>query len=210
MLIALVMGVHLYGAFSAPHNFPSRWFTRDDAFYYFKVAQNISEGHGSSFDGINLTNGYHPLWLVVCIPIFALARFDLILPLRILMLVMAALSSATSILLFRLLKKHTGEAVAMLAASFWAFSLDVHSIVTQQGMETGIVALSIVLFLYLLQEIETKEKIEQRDLVRLGLAALFVTFSRLDGIFFVLVAGLWIIFRRQPLRYCRTSRRLRS
>jgi hypothetical protein len=54
-LIALVMGVHIYAAFSAPHNFSSRWFTRDDAYYYFKVAQNISEGHGSTFDGINPT-----------------------------------------------------------------------------------------------------------------------------------------------------------
>jgi hypothetical protein len=200
-LIALVMGVHIYAAFSAPHNFSTRWFTRDDAYYYFKVAQNISEGHGSTFDGINLTNGYHPLWMLVCVPIFALARFDLILPLRVLIVVMAALSVATSILLFRLLKKAIGEPIAMLAASFWAFNMLVHSIITQQGMETGIVALSVVLFLYLLQKAEAKKQLATTDLIFLALAALFVIFSRLDGIFLVLLAGVWLIFRGSPIRY---------
>jgi hypothetical protein len=199
-LIALVMGVHIYAAFSAPHNFSTRWFTRDDAYYYFKVAQNISEGHGSTFDGINPTNGYHPLWMLVCVPIFALARFDLILPLRVLLVVMAALSVTTSILLFRLLKKATGEPIAMLAASFWAFNMEVHSVVTQQGMETGVVALSAVVFLYLLQKMEGKQ-LTSKDLVYLALAALFVIFSRLDGIFLVLIAGFWVIFRGSSIRY---------
>ncbi len=200
-LIALVMGVHIYAACSAPHNFAARWFTRDDAYYYFKVAQNISEGQGSTFDGINLTNGYHPLWMMICVPIFSLARYDLILPLRILLVVMAALSVATSILLFRLLKKQTGPAIAMLATAFWALSLEVHSIVTQQGMETGIVAFSMVLFLVLLQKTESKAALGTRDLVYLGLAALLVLFSRLDGIYFILISGVWLVFRRSPIRY---------
>jgi len=199
-LIAVVMGVHLYAAFSAPHNFPTRWFTRDDAYYYFKVAENLSEGRGSTFDGINLTNGYHPLWMLVCVPIFTLARFDLILPLRVLMVVMAALSATTSILLFRLLKKAVGEPIAMLAAAFWAFNLVVHDIITQQGMETGIVALSIVFFLYQLQKAELKSQLSTADFVTLAFSALFVLFSRLDGIFLILIAGAWIVFRRHPLR----------
>lgn len=200
-LIIIVMSVHLYAALSEPHNFSSRWFTRDDAFYYFKVAQNISEGYGSTFDRINPTNGYHPLWMLVCVPIFALARFDLILPLRILLLVMAVLSVSTSILLFRLLKKPVGLPAAMLAASFWAFSLEVHSIVTQQGMETGIVAFSIVLFLFVLQKMESKTTLANRDLLYLGGTAIFVLFSRLDNIYLILLAGIWVIFRRSTIRY---------
>src|SRR5512147_288860 len=133
-LIVVVMSISLYAALSDAQNLSWRWFTRDEAYYYFKVAQNISEGHCSTFDGINPTNGYHPLWMLVCVPIFALARFDLILPLRVLLITMAALSVTTSILLFRLLKKAIGEPIAMLAASFWAFDMLVHSIITQQGM----------------------------------------------------------------------------
>lgn len=41
------------------------WFA-DDAFYYLEVANHVAAGHGSTFDGAAATNGYHPLWMVVC------------------------------------------------------------------------------------------------------------------------------------------------
>ncbi len=44
----------------------------DDAFYYFRIAQQILAGNGSTFDGQNLTNGYHPLWMLACLPAFGL------------------------------------------------------------------------------------------------------------------------------------------
>ncbi len=37
-------------------------FAHDDSFYYLKTAFNFSTGNGSSFDTINPTNGYHPLY----------------------------------------------------------------------------------------------------------------------------------------------------
>src|SRR6201992_2723619 len=36
---------------------------QDDCFYYLQVARNIASGHGSTFNGLTLTNGYQPLWL---------------------------------------------------------------------------------------------------------------------------------------------------
>lgn len=196
------MSAHVYAAISAPQNFSSRWFVRDDAYYYFKVAQNISEGRGSTFDGINPTNGYHPLWMLVCVPIFALARFDLILPLRLLVLVMAALSVASSILLFRLLKKPAGEPIAMLAAAYWAMDLGLHDIITQQGMETGVVAFSVLLLLRLMQTLDEKqEPLTGTDFVKLALTALLMLFSRLDTVYLLLLAGVWMVFRRTPIRW---------
>jgi len=40
-------------------------FTNDDAFFYLKTAANFATGLGSTFDGINPTNGYHPLWFLL-------------------------------------------------------------------------------------------------------------------------------------------------
>src|SRR5690349_1856159 len=122
ILVSIVMGISLYAALSDSQNLSWRWFTRDDAYYYFKVAQNISEGHGSTFDGINPSNGYHPLWMLVCIPIFALARFDLILPLRVLLVVMGGFSAVTAVLIYRLARENLSQPVAIVAASFWAFN----------------------------------------------------------------------------------------
>src|SRR5512141_2512529 len=120
-LTVVVLGAYIYAALSDAQNLPNRWFIRDDAYYYFKVAQNISEGHGSTFDGIHPTNGYHPLWMLICIPIFALARYDLILPLRVLVLVTGVLQIATALLLYRLVRKIISTPVAVLVATYWVF-----------------------------------------------------------------------------------------
>lgn len=40
-------------------------FALDDSFFYIKTAFNFASGHGSTFDGINLTNGYQPLWFLI-------------------------------------------------------------------------------------------------------------------------------------------------
>jgi len=204
ILIIVVLSISLYAAFSDAQNFSQRWFMRDDAYYYFKVAQNISEGHGSTFDGINPTNGYHPLWTVICIPIFALARFDLVLPLRILLLVMSGLSVATGILLYRLLGKIFAPFIGALAAIYWVFDPQVLNVVYQQGLETGIAAFFIILFLYKLHDFEIswrKVDISKKQLITLGLLAALTMFSRLDLVFFAGMAGLWIVFRGHALRY---------
>ena len=42
----------------------------DDGFYYLQLARNIARGHGSTFDRVNPTNGYQPLWAWMLVPIF--------------------------------------------------------------------------------------------------------------------------------------------
>jgi hypothetical protein len=204
ILIVVVMSMSLYAALSDGQNLSWRWFTRDDAYYYFKVAQNISEGHGSTFDGINRTNGYHPLWMLVCIPIFTLARFDLILPLRILLLVMSGLSVATAILLYRLIGRIFMPAIGAIAALFWVFSYDVLAILYQQGLESGIAAFFILLLVYKLYEFETswrREEVTVRQIIILAVIAVLTMFSRLDLVFLAGMVGLWVVFRGHLLRF---------
>ncbi len=86
IIVVIVLVASLYVA-CAPANNLMNWYSTDDAFYYFKTAQNVSEGYGLTFDRIGRSSGFHPLWMLVCIPVFALARFDLMLPLRLLVLV---------------------------------------------------------------------------------------------------------------------------
>ena len=88
------------------------WFSSDDVFYYFKVAQNVAEGYGFSFDGINLTNGFHPLWMAICIPIFSLAKYSLVLPLRLIILVKY---QQVAVLVMKSSLIHAGQVVKQLA-----------------------------------------------------------------------------------------------
>jgi len=204
IIIIVTLVIHGYAAFSDLHNFPNIWFTRDDAYYYFKVAQNIGEGLGSTFDSINFTNGYHPLWTLICIPIFALARINLILPLRVLLLLLAVMRAATAILLYRLLKENLSHPIAVLAALYWAFSYRLHVLIYQQGLETGLGFLCLFWFLTLLQRFDKNRKatnVEPVQIAFLGFASALVMLSRLDLVFLAGFFGLCIIFRDTPMRY---------
>lgn len=203
-LVIIVMSISLYAALSDAQNLSWHWFIRDDAYYYFKVAQNIGEGHGSTFDGINPTNGYHPLWVLICVPIFAFARVDLILPLRILLLVMGALSAVTAILIYHLIGKIFSAAVGAVAALYWVFSFDVLNIVYRPGLETGIAAFFIVLLVYKLYAFEKSwrvTKVSRRQIAILAVIAALTMFSRLDLVFLAGMIGLWVIFRGHLLRF---------
>ena len=41
-------------------------FFADDSYFYFQVAWNFAHGMGSTFNGVMDTNGYHPLWMLLC------------------------------------------------------------------------------------------------------------------------------------------------
>jgi len=202
-LVAILMATYLYAAFSEAHNFGREWFIRDDAFFYFKVAQNISEGRGSTLDGVNPTNGYHPLWMIVCIPIFALARFDIILPLRIMVIVSGAISAATGVLLYRLIGRTLSHPAAMLGAAYWCFDRAIHYNVTMFGLETGLTALTMTAFLLALSRLEPdfrRKPLASRHLWTLGGLAVAMLFSRLDTIFLAALAGMWILLRGASIR----------
>jgi hypothetical protein len=43
--------------------------TNDDAYYYFKISENVAKGEGTTFDGIHKTSGFQPLWMLVLVPV---------------------------------------------------------------------------------------------------------------------------------------------
>ena len=134
-LLILVINLlpHIYVSFSKPDTLLN-WYLTDDAFYYFKTAQNIAEGAGITFDGIAPTNGFHPLWMIVCVPIFALARFDLFLPMRVLIVVQGILNALSGYLLYRLFADKFFEEIGWVAAAFWMFFPAIHGITTKLGL----------------------------------------------------------------------------
>jgi hypothetical protein len=47
----------------------------DDTCFYIKTANNLARGLGSTFDGINLTNGYQPLWFFILAAFYFIISF---------------------------------------------------------------------------------------------------------------------------------------
>jgi hypothetical protein len=185
---------------SKPDNLMN-WFLTDDAFYYFKTAQNIAEGKGITFDGINPTNGFHPLWMIICIPIFALARFNLFLPLRVVAVVQIVLNAASGYFLFETISETSSKKVAWIAAIFWMFYPPIHGITTKSGLETGLTAFMLISFFYIVSKLSigANQKRYNQQLILLGLCGAGVLFSRLDNIFILLMVGMWSVFRGKKI-----------
>lgn len=49
-------------------------FLPDDAFYYFATAARFAASGVPTFDGLNVTSGFHPLWLLICAAIFLVCQ----------------------------------------------------------------------------------------------------------------------------------------
>jgi len=194
-LLVTGLAIHLYIALS-PANSLMNWYNTDDAFYYYKVAMNITSGHGVTFDGINPTNGFHPLWMLVCIPVFLLGKINLILPLRVLVIVSALLSIGSGIFLFRILKKFISNEVAAFIATIWMFQSSIHDVIVVHGMESTITAFFIALFLYLLIHWQDDDATRNK-LITLGIIGGLTILARLDNIFIVMLLAGW--FALKPL-----------
>ncbi len=117
---------------------------------------------------------------------------------------MGGLSVATAILLYRLIGKVFTPGIGAIAAIYWVFSTEILKRIYQQGLETGIAAFFIVLFVYKFYEFERswrENPMIKKDLITLGIIGICVMLSRLDLVFFVGLAGIWLVFRGSSLRY---------
>lgn len=74
MLSLLFLVISLLCAFLFPFEVLLN-FTFDDAFFYIKPAYNFACGLGSTFDNLDKTNGYHPLWFLLLTIFFKLILF---------------------------------------------------------------------------------------------------------------------------------------
>src|SRR5688572_17505698 len=85
----------------------------DDAFYYFGIARHLALGHPPSIDGVNPTNGYHPLWLALLVPLWSLlSEAAPQVPVRIALVLGALLDVAAGAMLFRVCRRLGLGAVA--------------------------------------------------------------------------------------------------
>ena len=167
----------------------------DDAFYYFGIARHIADGSGSTFNGIDPTNGYHPGWLMVIEPVFYLSHGR------------AALVGITvvSCLLFMVfgvileqISREIGSATVVLisAAPILAVSV-VGPSYFFSGMETGlaIVAVSATGLFCLRTGGFSPAAATPRNAVILGLLMSFSIAARLDTVVTMVLIGLAVMWR---------------
>jgi hypothetical protein len=115
----------------------------DDAFYYYQVARNIVAGLGPTFDGVHPTNGFHPLWLLVLMPIFALLPGDLS-PLRVVAGLETVLVALALVALFRTLRERLTIIEAMLIPML-LLALPGSRSILASGLESALLLWALIL-----------------------------------------------------------------
>lgn len=196
-LLGLVgIGAQIYIALT-PGNVLLRWFPTDDAFYYYQVAANIAHGAGATFDGISRTNGFHPLWLLLNIPVFALKGINPFLPLRVVVVLEGLLNFAAGVLLFRGARRVFSPWVGALMAAVWMLSPAIFERVMVGGMETSLNG-AFLAWLWerttVFGEAQPWEGLARKGWL-LGLVSGLAILSRLDSVFIVGALWLWLAWK---------------
>jgi len=152
---------------------------QDDAFYYYMIAHNIiTHGH-SSFDNINLTNGFHPLWQAICLPIFYLWQGDT--PVRIMLAIASSFDLLSICICFLILQKLArNSATALIGAMILAF----HGTIIRtwfNGLETALSIFSLLWLLYAYLSINDKKSVSLREHGWFGFIAAVSFLARTDN-----------------------------
>lgn len=169
-------------------------FIYEDMFYYLKIAQNLVEGRGSSFDGSAPTNGYHPLWMVVCAALGLVFSGNLLV--HAVLTVGALLHVVQAALLGQIVREHTRPSIALAVMAFHLFNWRALSI-NLCGLETP---LAIVLVLLVVRRLLLRPADPTVGAsLSLGLTLGIAIASRFDLLLLGAFAGLWVVLdRRYP------------
>lgn len=167
----------------------------DDAFYYLHIARNVSQGAGSTFDGISNTNGYHPLWLMMESAVsFLSGTFDYtvkdsLLFLRVMLTFQLGLGLISACLLGKTLwiidRSGTLAALAIagLATPYCIYAMT-------DGMESGLVLLFLSSLILVFQKLRPlKQEVDENDFAFGAILAMGLM-ARLDLALLILALGV--------------------
>lgn len=159
----------------------------DDTFYYLKVAENIFEGHGAALDGVATTNGFHPLWMIACVFLRGVGGHGL--ALHWVSLLGACLHLAQVLLLYRIITRAHGAAIAHAAALFYMFNYRILA-TNLCGLETPLVALFVLLIFGSMTTFHASGR--SLEGIRLGVFLGFAVLARFDQLLLALFVPAWL------------------
>ena len=162
----------------------------DDAYYYLGVARSLAEGDGSTFTGLVPTNGYHPLWTLVLVPLAAVLRDPnaLVIGVAVLQGALWALAVREALRIGRLLGCWPLAAGALCVYAVLAV-LTGH--LAFNGMESALLLPLLLLVLRL--GLEAGD--EPGDDLRIGVVLALVCLARLDAVVAAAPLALVVLLR---------------
>ena len=161
---------------------------QDDAFYYYEIALHLLASGVPSFDGINPTNGFHPLWQAICLPVFYF--FDQDSAPRVMLLMASVLDLASLYLVYQLLRQWLRNEAAVLVA---VAILALHGTLIRtwfNGLETALQLFTLLLFMRAYFALSATAHVRQHLL--LGAWAALAFLARTDSAVIMAVMLCWL------------------
>jgi hypothetical protein len=172
-------------------------FLPDDAFYYYKTAINIRNGLGPTFDTVNVTNGFHPLWMAICAGVAFITQ-DLDLYLLLVLLMNLGLVMLVSVILLRQFGPQLGLAFTalLLLAVNWHFYT---TTALFSGLETPLYVALVLLTVHALTRASPDNL---RQMAGAGLLVALAFLARTEFVLFLPIAAVYglIRMRREGVR----------
>jgi len=170
---------------------PIYWI-QEDGYYYLGIAAQLAHGAGSTFDGVNLTNGYQPLWLLALVPLLGISHSPEN-ALQLCILLQGVCVAATLVSFYRTARLMLECAFALFATFIWlAFTIGE----SFKGMEFAVHALGITLVAYIyLRYFTPSLPSHRRPYLALGLVASLTVLARLDTIGLAIILGVTLCMR---------------
>jgi hypothetical protein len=174
----------------------SLWFLNrvpDDAYYYLEIAARMARGEGSTFDGINATNGYHPLWQAMLVPLAAVWSGDALIRATLTLGLVCVL--AATLLVVRLVARVVGAVPAVVGAAFAVQFGMPHWV---DGMESPVVLLTLALLATTLERAFATRA--PRWCVAAGVASALVVLARFDESIVVVAVPVILVWHLRSVR----------
>lgn len=182
-----------------PADVLDRLFVPDDTYYTLSIARSFARGLGPTIYGTHTTSGFQPLIAFLLVPVLRCCDRDPTVAFRAALVIGAVADAATVWLLGRItwrlasrsLAAQAGRA-AIVAAGAWALSTS--AIATSlNGLESSL-AITCVLGA-LLAWMRASEKTESVAWAPVGTMLGLCLLARVDTVFFVAIAGLFMLRR---------------
>lgn len=195
VLASAALTLQLYLAWQPLPVLISRY-NADDAYYYLTIARNVAAGRGVTFDGLAITNGFHPLYLALIVPLYSIFPHDLNLTAHLAFSLLVVFNTLTALPLYSIIKRIVGEAAGYVVAMAWLFNPWVIAI-GLEGVESPVyvflAALTISLYL------ETRRAGSRW--ISFGLALGLTILARSDGIFLLIAILADLVMQRKTLKF---------
>jgi hypothetical protein len=191
-ILSVALLIRLYIAWR-PVPFLMKLNLSDDAFYYFVIARHVVNGQGSTFDGLTLTNGYHPLWLLSILPVFALRNLGPDMRVHLVLSLGALLDVLTCYLLYRVASRMSMRSAAGLIAALFYGLNTMNTLQAVNGLETGLAGTLVAASWWGALRLEERPTLGRA--AGWGVLVGLMLLARTDYVILALCLGLYLLVR---------------